>query len=67
MAVQRSRWTASPKPAARSDVPITGGNVSFYNETLGKPIYPTPVLGVLGVMEDAESALGIRHFSTRAT
>jgi phosphoribosylformylglycinamidine synthase subunit PurL len=40
------------------DVPITGGNVSFYNETLGKPIYPTPILGVLGVMEDAESAVG---------
>jgi len=40
------------------EVPITGGNVSFYNETLGKAIYPTPVLGVLGVMEDAESALG---------
>ena len=32
--------------------------MSFYNETLGKPIYPTPVLGVLGMMEDAECALG---------
>src|ERR1700735_1979993 len=40
------------------DIPITGGNVSFYNETLGKPIYPTPVLGVLGLLEDAECALG---------
>ena len=40
------------------DVPITGGNVSFYNETLGKPIYPTPILGVLGLMEDASCALG---------
>jgi phosphoribosylformylglycinamidine synthase len=40
------------------DAPITGGNVSFYNETLGKAIYPTPVLGVLGLMEDAECALG---------
>jgi len=40
------------------EVPITGGNVSFYNETLGKAIYPTPVLGVLGVIEDAECALG---------
>jgi phosphoribosylformylglycinamidine synthase subunit PurL len=40
------------------ETPITGGNVSFYNETLGKPIYPTPVLGVLGLMEDAEFALG---------
>src|SRR5580693_5442859 len=27
------------------EIPITGGNVSFYNETLGKPIYPTPILG----------------------
>jgi phosphoribosylformylglycinamidine synthase len=45
--------------ACRSlDIPITGGNVSFYNETLGKPIYPTPVLGVLGLLEDAEYALG---------
>jgi len=39
--------------------PITGGNVSFYNETLGKAIDPTPILGVLGVMEDAECALGM--------
>jgi phosphoribosylformylglycinamidine synthase len=41
------------------DVPITGGNVSFYNETLGRAIYPTPVLGVLGILEDADCALGI--------
>jgi phosphoribosylformylglycinamidine synthase II len=40
------------------ETPITGGNVSFYNETLGKLIYPTPVLGVLGLLEDAECALG---------
>ena len=39
--------------------PITGGNVSFYNETLGKSIYPTPVLGILGVLEDASRALGM--------
>ncbi|HVB35648.1 MAG TPA: phosphoribosylformylglycinamidine synthase subunit PurL [Candidatus Acidoferrales bacterium] len=41
------------------DVPITGGNVSFYNETLGRAIYPTPVLGVLGILEDADCALGV--------
>jgi phosphoribosylformylglycinamidine (FGAM) synthase-like enzyme len=41
------------------ETPITGGNVSFYNETLGRAIYPTPVLGVLGLMEDAECALGL--------
>jgi phosphoribosylformylglycinamidine synthase subunit PurL len=40
------------------ETPITGGNVSFYNETLGKPIYPTPILGVLGLLEDADCALG---------
>jgi phosphoribosylformylglycinamidine synthase len=40
------------------ETPITGGNVSFYNETLGKPIYPMPVLGVLGLLEDADGALG---------
>jgi phosphoribosylformylglycinamidine synthase subunit PurL len=40
------------------ETPITGGNVSFYNETLGQPIYPTPVLGVLGVLEGADCALG---------
>jgi phosphoribosylformylglycinamidine synthase len=34
------------------DTPITGGNVSFYNETLGQGIYPTPVLGLVGVLPD---------------
>lgn len=33
------------------ETPITGGNVSLYNETLGAPIYPTPVLGVVGLMD----------------
>jgi phosphoribosylformylglycinamidine synthase len=37
--------------------PITGGNVSFYNETLGKSIYPTPVIGVLGILDDASRVL----------
>jgi len=40
------------------ETPITGGNVSFYNETLGHPIYPTPIVGVLGLLEDADGALG---------
>ena len=31
--------------------PITGGNVSLYNETLGTPIYPTPVMGIVGLMK----------------
>jgi phosphoribosylformylglycinamidine synthase subunit PurL len=41
------------------EIPITGGNVSFYNDTLGKSIEPTPILGVLGVIEDASRALGM--------
>jgi len=32
--------------------PVTGGNVSFYNQTGGVPIQPTPVVGVLGVHDD---------------
>jgi phosphoribosylformylglycinamidine synthase II len=39
--------------------PITGGNVSFYNETLGKSIYPTPVIGVLGILDDVSRVLKI--------
>ncbi len=34
------------------DTPITGGNVSFYNETFGGDIYPTPVMGMVGLIED---------------
>jgi phosphoribosylformylglycinamidine synthase II len=41
------------------NTPITGGNVSFYNETLGKSIFPTPVIGVLGILDDASRALKI--------
>jgi phosphoribosylformylglycinamidine synthase len=33
------------------DTPITGGNVSLYNETLGEAIYPTPVMGIVGLMK----------------
>jgi phosphoribosylformylglycinamidine synthase len=36
------------------DVPITGGNVSLYNETDGRAVLPTPVLGVVGLIEDAD-------------
>jgi phosphoribosylformylglycinamidine synthase subunit PurL len=41
------------------EIPITGGNVSFYNETLGRSIDPTPILGVLGMIEDASRTLGM--------
>jgi phosphoribosylformylglycinamidine synthase II len=35
------------------ETPITGGNVSLYNETLGEGIYPTPVIGIVGLMKTA--------------
>ncbi len=33
-------------------IPVTGGNVSFYNQTGDQPIFPTPVVGVLGIIDD---------------
>ncbi|MFN7930456.1 MAG: AIR synthase-related protein [Blastocatellia bacterium] len=39
--------------------PVTGGNVSFYNETEGKGIYPTPTIGMLGLIEHQ------RHITTQ--
>jgi phosphoribosylformylglycinamidine synthase subunit PurL len=45
------------------DTPITGGNVSLYNETDGKAIYPTPVVGVVGLLEHAERVVS-RTFKT---
>ncbi len=49
------------KACEELDVPITGGNVSFYNETLGEGIYPTPVLGIVGILEDVHKAM-FPHF-----
>ncbi|MFC7387300.1 phosphoribosylformylglycinamidine synthase subunit PurL [Sphaerisporangium rhizosphaerae] len=40
-------------------VPVTGGNVSFYNQTGSTPIHPTPVVGVLGVLDDVRAR--VRH------
>lgn len=39
--------------------PVTGGNVSFYNETEGRGIFPTPVIGMIGIVED------LRHITTQ--
>ena len=39
--------------------PVTGGNVSFYNETDGRGIHPTPVIGMVGLVEDS------RHITTQ--
>jgi phosphoribosylformylglycinamidine synthase subunit PurL len=43
------------------ETPITGGNVSLYNETLGEGIYPTPVVGVVGILENIDQAMTF-HF-----
>ncbi|GMR14069.1 MAG: phosphoribosylformylglycinamidine synthase subunit PurL [Gemmatimonadota bacterium] len=37
------------------ETPVTGGNVSFYNETDGEAIYPTPVIGMVGILDDVEN------------
>ena len=39
------------------DTPVTGGNVSLYNENPESAVYPTPVIGMLGLMEDMKLAL----------
>ena len=46
------------KACEELETPITGGNVSFYNETLGEGIYPTPVIGIVGIIEDVHKAIG---------
>jgi phosphoribosylformylglycinamidine synthase subunit PurL len=38
-------------------IPIVSGNVSFYNETNGLSIYPTPMLGMVGLVEEADRAM----------
>jgi phosphoribosylformylglycinamidine synthase len=38
--------------------PVTGGNVSLYNESPAGAVYPTPVIGMIGVMEDVSRAVG---------
>jgi phosphoribosylformylglycinamidine synthase len=42
------------------DTPVVSGNVSFYNESFGNAIYPTPMVGMLGVFDDVA-----RHCDTR--
>lgn len=36
-------------------IPVVSGNVSFYNESFGQPIYPTPTVGLVGVLEDVSA------------
>ena len=43
--------------AKKFGVPVTGGNVSFYNESPRRAIYPTPVIGMVGILEDIEKRI----------
>ena len=40
------------KACERFNTPVTGGNVSFYNQSEQGPVFPTPVIGMLGIMND---------------
>ncbi len=52
---QFSEAVAGIAEACRAlDLPVVGGNVSFYNETAGQAVLPTPVVGVVGLLEDAD-------------
>jgi phosphoribosylformylglycinamidine synthase len=42
------------------DVPVVSGNVSLYNETAGKPVHPTPMIGCVGAVEDIRHAVAAR-------
>jgi phosphoribosylformylglycinamidine synthase subunit PurL len=55
---QFERAVAGMGEACRAlSVPITGGNVSLYNETDGRAVLPTPVIGIVGLIEDAEKVV----------
>lgn len=45
------------KACKELQTPVTGGNVSFYNESPNRTVYPTPVIGMLGIIEDASKAV----------
>jgi phosphoribosylformylglycinamidine synthase len=47
----------------RFGIPVTGGNVSFYNENPKGAVYPTPVIGVVGILDDIENRIP-SHFQT---
>lgn len=41
------------------NTPVTGGNVSFYNQNPDGPVYPTPTIGMVGLLDDITSAMGL--------
>jgi phosphoribosylformylglycinamidine synthase subunit PurL len=56
---QLSEAVAGMGEACRAfDTPVTGGNVSLYNENPAGAIYPTPTIGMIGVLEDVSTHVG---------
>jgi len=49
------------------DTPVVSGNVSLYNESPAGAIYPTPVIGMVGVLDDVESRIGAAFRTTGDT
>lgn len=49
------------------DTPVTGGNVSFHNESQHNAIYPTPVIGMLGIIDDVDKTVGARFVAEGST
>ncbi len=45
----------------RFDTPVTGGNVSFYNQNPGGPVYPTPTIGMVGLLENIENKMTLDY------
>ena len=45
------------------DTPVTGGNVSFYNETLESAVYPTPVIGMVGLIDNVENSMNMNFLN----
>ncbi|MFN2459046.1 MAG: AIR synthase related protein, partial [Chitinophagaceae bacterium] len=39
------------------DTPVTGGNVSFYNQSPSGPVYPTPTIGMVGVLDNMDDKM----------
>ncbi len=48
----------------RFDTPVTGGNVSFYNQNPDGPVYPTPTIGMVGLLEDVSKKMTL-HFKAQ--
>ncbi|MBS1496936.1 MAG: phosphoribosylformylglycinamidine synthase subunit PurL, partial [Bacteroidetes bacterium] len=41
------------------DTPVTGGNVSFYNQSTDGPVYPTPTIGMVGLLDDVNNKMSL--------